>query len=57
VATATGSSRVGDAGQVGQQARGSPSWRGWAWASGVSAAGIGDDGSAGTGVRPDHEVW
>jgi hypothetical protein len=57
VAAATGSSRVGDAGQVGQQV--------WGFgvlelaAVGVDQLGKGgwdrDDRSAGTGVRPGHE--
>jgi hypothetical protein len=58
VAAATGRSRVGDAGQVGQQVRGFGvlELAGSVWASWVRAAGIGNDSSAGTGVRPDHEA-
>jgi hypothetical protein len=56
VAAATGNPRVGDAGQAGEQVWGSRSWKGSAWASGARAAAIGDDGSAGTGVRPGHEI-
>jgi hypothetical protein len=41
VAAATGSSLVGDAGQVGEQVRGSLSWRGWAWASWARGLGSG----------------
>jgi hypothetical protein len=56
VATATGSPGVGDAGQVGEQVRG------FAVVEGVGVGQLGergrdgDDGSAGTGVHPDHEV-
>jgi hypothetical protein len=56
MAAATGSSGVGDSGQVGEQVWVSPSWKGSAWVSWASAAGIGDDGSAGTGVRRGHEA-
>jgi len=31
-------------------------WRGLAWVSWASADGIGEDRSAGTGVRPGHEA-
>jgi hypothetical protein len=55
VASATATSRVADRGEVGQQVRRFGPWRGLAWVSWVRAAGIGDDGSAGTGVRR-HEA-
>jgi hypothetical protein len=58
VAAATGSSWVGDAGQIGQQVWGFGvvELAGAVWVSWVSAAGIGDDGVAGTGVRPGHKA-
>jgi hypothetical protein len=56
VAAATGRSRVGDAGEVGEQLRGFAVLEGSAWVRWVRAAGVEDDGSAGTGVRPGHEA-
>jgi hypothetical protein len=58
VAAATGRSRVGDGGEVANrcEASASCSWRGSVWVRWVSAAGIGDDGVAGTGVRLGREA-
>jgi hypothetical protein len=58
VAAATGRSRVGDGGEVGQQVRGIGVLKlaRVGLGEGGQAAGIGDDGVAGTGVHPGHEA-
>jgi hypothetical protein len=58
VAAATGRSRIGDGGQVGQQVRGFGVLK--LAGLGVGEAGegswVGDDGVAGTGIRLGHEA-
>jgi hypothetical protein len=56
VPAAAGPPGVVDRGEVGEQTRGVGCRSASAWASWARAAGIEDDGSAGTGVHRDHEA-